>query len=341
MAQEPRTLFSPLLQTDHPLTIEPTLDSADSNPKKITEEDGAIVESLKTEEFIVSWDSLEDAVTYNLYVSVSPKRNSNIVQKDIATNYTTWVPPLFTEVITYYFWVAWVDEDGVETYITDDPASLQTRIHQEAFAENPLPTSCLMLPETDTLNCEIKQALEYIRSGNELQSAISGEKALLFLRRHASDLPWGIPCACNDSADKQNNPDYNGRGRCKLCFGTGIYGGFYPAIPVTIRYESAPNQNYVRTKQGYQLEHQFNTYMIWDPRVRTGDLIVRKADGSRYIVNNVKETSSRAIRLHQEFDITQVEKTSILMEVTDTQIQELTDKASAPGVLMDGFKLFG
>jgi len=138
-----------------------------------------------------------------------------------------------------------------------------------------------------------------------------------------------------------SDPDYQGRGRCSLCFGTGVFAGYYPAIPVMIRYSSAPEQVYKYTKRGMETSHAFNTYMLWEPIVNVDDLIIRASDGSRYRVEKRKETSARAIRLHQEFDLTVIEKTSILYEVSDAAINAALAQAQVPGYAISRFRIFG
>jgi len=182
---------------------------------------------------------------------------------------------------------------------------------------------------------------EYIRAGDRFQLENDGEPALLFIRRHAEDRPFGVPCECNNSIEAETDPDYQGRGRCQICYGTGIYGGFYPSIPIRIRYSNLPGKRYNRTKTGFDIEHAFNTFMIWAPEVHKDDLVVRITDGTRYVVTQRNESSARGIRLHQEFDLSQIEGEDIKMDINDVNIQKALDQLNVPGFVRDSFKVFG
>jgi hypothetical protein len=354
------SLYNPELLSDHPVTITPALDVADGNPMVVSETqpldfpkpsfrgDAARVgvsEWKATEAYDIAWPLQKGAKLYRLYASMSPVGHGFMVEDNIVEPATRFYPPYFTESVAYFFWIQVVDAAGKATWLTDVPSSLMATREKLAFFPNPITDDPCFYPAANELNCEMAKALSYIRSGDRLQLELNAEPAWLYLRRHAEDRPWGIPCSCTDSPnnedDPDSDPDMQGKGRCKLCFGTGIFGGFLPHISIAIRYGNAPEQNFVHTKRGFQLEHKFNTYMLWLPTVRVGDLIVRQ-DGSRYeVVKSNPDISTRGVRLHQEFDLQQVEKTDILMEVTDKAIQRSLDKAKLPDFLKAGYKSFG
>lgn len=367
------SLFNPELMTEHPITITPVYDIADDNPLVISESVSPTVlenykdtdftpdpndtikppkdlrgdvarvgisQRLATEAYDISWPKQAGAKTYRLFASMSPTNKLNMIQKDIKGTSTRFFVPYFSEVVAYFFWVVSVNDEGKETYITDIPSSLMASVEKSAFFPNPIVDDPKFYPAANELNHELVNILEYIRSGDRLELGINGEPAFLYLRRHAEDRPWGIPCSCTDKDD--SDPDYQGRGNCKLCFGTGIFGGFLPKISISIRYGNAPEQAFVHTKRGFELKHAFNTYMLWLPTVRVGDIVVRGVDGSRYQVTKVSpDISTRGVRLHQEFDLQQIEKQDILMEVTDQAIQFSLEKAALPEFLRSGYKSFG
>jgi hypothetical protein len=351
------SLNNPELLTDHPITITPIINVADGNPLVISETTPTdeprpsfrgdfarvgVSQWKHTEGYDISWPRQRGAKTYALYASMSPTGHGFLIEDEIKGTSTVFYPPYFTESVAYFFWVQIVDVDGKKSWITDVPSSLMATREKLAFFPNPITDDPCFYPAADELNCEMTKVIEYIRSGDRLELEINGEPALLYLRRHAEDRPWGIACSCTDGGNgDDSDPDMEGKGRCKLCFGTGIFGGFLPHITIAIRYGNAPEQNFVHTKRGFQLEHKFNTYMLWLPTVRVGDLVVRQ-DGSRFeVVKSSPDISTRGVRLHQEFDLQQVEKTDILMEVTDEAIQKSLDRARLPDFLKSGFKSFG
>lgn len=354
------SLHNPEILGDHPITITPAIDVADENPLVISDTqpldfpkpsfrgDAARVGVSQwnaTEAYDIAWPKQKGAKFYRLYASMSPSGHGFLIHDNIKTAFVRFYPPYFTESVAYFFWVQSVALDGTTEWITDVPSSLMATREKLAFFPNPISDDPCFYPAADQLNCEMAKVIEYIRSGDRLQLEINGEPALLYLRRHAEDKPWGIPCSCVDSPqnddDPDSDPDMEGRGRCKLCFGTGIFGGFLPHISIAIRYGNAPEQNFVHTKRGFQLEHKFNTYCLWLPTVRVGDLVVRQ-DGSRYeVVKSSPDISVRGVRLHQEFDLQAIEKTDILFSVTDEAIQFSLDKAKLPDFLKPGYKSFG
>ena len=342
------TLQQPGLQTEHPITIVSDPDASNSIPEDFIIDVGGI--SKKTRRcnlaYKLSWDEVSravqgTAVSYTLHGSVSPFRRDNVLQTGIIGTEVIFNPPIFIETLSYYFWISAVFDDGSEEFISETPATLENSTHKTAFADGSISFSEKLLPDTCGWNDELENVIEYIREGNLLQLQSTGEKALLFLRRHGEDRPFGVPCACNDSFLADADPDYEGAGRCTMCFGTGIYGGFYPSIPILIRYEAMPTKDFDPDVRGYTLDHAFTSYMLWEPVVRNGDLIVRLQDGSRYEITSRSESSDRGIRLHQDADLRQVMRTDILMQVTDEKINKALEGAEKAGFVRDGFLAFG
>lgn len=354
------SLFSPDLQTDHPIVIVPLINAGDSRTTVISETpttdeaDGLQPGSLRgdftrtgvssgpsPEAYDICWSRVKGAVKYRLWGSMSPVGHGILLQDDLKAAEAVFHPPYFSEVVAYFFWVSSVDKDGKETFITDAPASLMATREGKAFAEGVLTKDC-RIPGLDELNCMMKGAVEFIRAADRLQLELNGEPAWLYLRRYAEDRPWGMACSCTDQRNADDSdPDYSAKGRCKLCFGIGIFGGFLPRIPIAIRYGNAPEQIWKWTKRGQELQNAFNTYMLWTPVVRVGDLVIRQ-DGSRYVVEKTRpDIGVRGVRLHQEFDLKQVEKTDILMEVTDKAIADGIAKSGLPKFHRDAYRIFG
>jgi hypothetical protein len=335
------SIFGPDFQTKHPVRIEAIQTATDANPVTPIIGQGGVVQDRITEQVRISWTKLKGAKTYNLYGSLSPINKNNILQEGITGLETTFIIPVFTQALQYYFWVAGVDVNGKVTYLTQDPATLATRLSKDAFHPNPLTPDCRWLIDTNPLNCEMEKDLQYIRAGHRLQLEMGGEKAILFKRRHAEDRPWGIPCTCTQSFERETDPDYQASGRCKLCFGTGIFGGFYPGIPILFRYASMPSDKFTKETRGFQLEHKVDSWTLWEPFIGIDDLLLRVTDGTRFIVTDRSESSIRGIRMHQRFSLKEIEKTNILEQVTDQAIDQALTRAKVPGYSVSLFKVFG
>ncbi len=349
------SLYSPELKSDHPVTITAALDVSDDNPMTIAEsvpmdamdDLGTIKVGVSTwkatEAYDIAWPKVKGAVSYRLRASMSPNKVGDIIQDNLPNPITRFFPPYFSEVVSYFFWIEAVSGSGVATLLTDVPASLMSTAEKEAFEKGKITDDPVFWPAAEELNQELARDFEYVRKGNRLELEIGGEPAFLYLRRHGEDRPWSIPCSCTRSLEADDSdPDYNGVGRCKLCFGTGVFGGFLPKIKIAILKDgSAASQMFTWGKRGMTLSHVFNTAMLWTPVVRVGDLVVRKSDGSRYEVTKTNpDISARAVRFSQAFDLEQVKKTSILMEVTDKAIERSLLQARLPGFLREGYKIF-
>ncbi len=362
-------LHSPELKTDHPIIIVPVLDAADGNrvttvpsepfddldegkaggPAGSTVRPG-VSEWRVTEAYDLDWPEVAGAVKYRLWTSMSPAaydpgkdRLPTLAQDDLTEPHARFLPPYFSEVVAYFFWVSSLDSQGRETFLTADPASLMATAEKLAFNGTQITDDPAFYPGAAELDRAMGQAVEFIRSSNRLDLEIGNEPARLFLRRHASDKPWGIPCSCVRRIDlMDSDPNYQGSGNCKLCFNTRIFGGYLPSIPIAVRYGNAPEQAFVRKKSGFELQHVFNTAMLWMPVVRVEDLVVLERSGRRFKVTKVSpDVGMRAVRLQQFFDLDEVKKTSIEYEVTDDAIQKGLDKAKLPGFLRQGYKSFG
>ena len=367
------SLYSPEILTDNPILITPILDSADANPrhnsstgdgmvdrqeptpfiekpliipKKDTVGAGGIVTEVQNEAYDISWPSQKYAEYYRVYGSLSPLGNTNLLADKVGDLSWIFVLPYFTEVVEYYFWVSYIDSrTGNEVYITQDPSTLRSSQANKAFSSNPLTRSEEFYYDIEILDLEQKKTLEFARKADRLMLENDGEPAWLYMRRYASDKPFGIPCSCvNKNSPLNNDPDYNGRGNCSLCFGTGIYGGYYPKVAIRIRYANLPVKTFKWSKSGQQLLNEFNTFMIWAPVVRPEDIIVRTMTGERFRVDpdkGVRTSTIRGLLVHQEFDLVGIPQNHISFNVTDDAIQKALDTAKIPKYLKSGYKVFG
>jgi hypothetical protein len=123
-----------------------------------------------------------------------------------------------------------------------------------------------------------------------------GERVRLFLKKIT-----GIPCHCRDFNRKtliyMKQPD----SRCKICFGTGIEGGYEGPYDIII----APDDSERRISQavqGRRLEHSYETYIGPSPIVQQRDFIV-KQNNDRYSIGPVRRPNARGNVLQQHFNL--------------------------------------
>jgi hypothetical protein len=333
------TLFSPELQTDNPVTITPNIDIGDINTSNTIQGLGKISSSAVTQAYDVSWPAQQGAVSYNVYGSMSPLGISNLLASGLTeTNYVFNVP-FFSETVEFYFWVASVDSKGVATLLSSDPCTLISAAMASVI--NPVTGDPDYMPDPAGINAETLKNYAYIRKGHRFLIENDGEPAWLYLKRGAEDKPWGAACTCTDMNDDDDDQDLQGRDRCKLCFGTGMYGGYYPKISTKIIYQGDVEKTFRFQKGGRLVEQTFNTLMLWSPTVRVGDLIIRAQTGERFRVSKRSESSKRGIRFKQEINLEQISQTDILMELTDAAIADALTTSKFPGFLRSGYKIFG
>jgi hypothetical protein len=125
------------------------------------------------------------------------------------------------------------------------------------------------------------------------------EPAYLMLRRTK-----GLPCGCTDVDTKQP------RTGCKVCYETGIQGGYYGPIDILF---VDPDTEISRMidENGVKVERKSRSYLGPSPIVQNGDLIIRR-NGERMTIGNVTYKSPRGVLLQQEFD-------AILLPSRDTR----------------------
>ena len=130
-----------------------------------------------------------------------------------------------------------------------------------------------------------------------------GERVKVFIRKNV-----GIPCPC--IPDEHHNQPIND---CKICYGTGIVGGYEGPYDLLI----APDDAERRISQkdiGRTLEH---TYEVWTgptPLLSQRDFVV-KINGDRYSVGAVRLPSNRGMVLQQHFNIGHIDEKDIRYQV--------------------------
>jgi hypothetical protein len=132
-----------------------------------------------------------------------------------------------------------------------------------------------------------------------------GERVLLFKRKSA-----GKKCECyekNERTHKQAKV-----GPCKICWGTGIVGGYDGPFEIKI----APAQNDQKismTERGMKLENTENTWTGISPNIDQRDFVLRKKF-QIFAIGPVSVPEIRGITTQQHFQIEYVDSTDIRYE---------------------------
>lgn len=268
----------------------------------------------------LSWNIQKDEGLegYNVYYSVHPltryKANKNGV---VTTNNFEMNLPLFPNNIIFYFWISKV-VNGQETFLNEEGQSTYDSAEKETFEDNPM-TSNNGFPETDNINSQLSDLLERSKDDKKMALQMLGVKCDVYLRRWGTQEPFGVPCKCTEGRD---DSDFIGSGRCPLCFGTGIIGGYYPPIELFIRFPAKPANDFKGTLRGITLSQTYDAWTIVPPILREQDLIVRKIDGRRWNVRGVQVAFFRGAATLQYFSLDLLVPTNIKYIVSLEKINE-------------------
>lgn len=314
-----RNYFNPIFSTSV-ITVEPVIGSL-------------------TQQLTVTWPRVPNAIGYNVHAGNTPRFKSNVVNPALLTT-TTYVLAATRSApdIVVHVWVEAVFPFSAQL-LQDLGATVYDR--QDAFDKSPLNPEGYGLT-VDIDNDYMTYIRDEIRRRNKTMLENDAEEMTIYMKR------WrGTPCQCNKLAnslvqgndpDIDADPDYNNSpGRCTQCFGTGIYGGFWPGIDLLIRYGNLPRRMIKYTSQGLDLEHDFDSWTLWLPKLHKHDLVVRKSDGQRFIIDGIGQSEWRNIPLHQEMRLLNLQSGDTRELVSDSTIASADAARIAAGYSDPGF----
>ncbi len=163
----------------------------------------------------------------------------------------------------------------------------------------PLPLSFLPSPDS-----EGEWLLWEIRNREKLILDIGGEKVKLLKRK------WeGTRCSiCWDEVRKTGEAD------CEACFGTGIEGGYYPAIDIVISLVNPAVKVIEIQDHGMRRTVAPRSWTLWEPQLQNKDLVFTKQGEGLWILN-VTPTLWRGLVLHQNFDTDTIEHSNVIYKL--------------------------
>jgi len=149
--------------------------------------------------------------------------------------------------------------------------------------------------------------LEEIRNREKLILDMGGEPVKLLKRR------WeGTKCTvCYDEVRRQAESD------CLTCYGTGIVGGYYPQINITVSLVNPATRTLVIQDHGVKREVTPRCWMQWEPTIQGKDLIVTRQN-ARLWIQNVTPTLWKGLVIHQNFDTEVIEHSNIIYKIPIT-----------------------
>jgi hypothetical protein len=130
-----------------------------------------------------------------------------------------------------------------------------------------------------------------------------GERVQFFVRKHV-----GLPCTCfPDPYHKQPMND------CRICFGTGIMGGYEGPYAGIIAPDDA-ERRITQKDSGRTVEHAYEVWTGPAPILSQRDFLL-KLNGERYSIGAVRFPSSRGMVLQQHFNIGHLDEKDIRYRV--------------------------
>jgi len=269
----------------------------------------------------VVWDSVPLAISYNVYGSPSPFTKNKLNTTPITNTFFTYDAPQVPEDVVWHFWVSWINVLGQETFIESEPATLYTNVDPFATANNPQTTAFGLNQIPDSMMYFYR---DEIRRREQAVLENDGEWFKVFLRKWS-----GKPCPHQDERTS-SDPDYDSAGFCKLCFGTGILGGFWPGFDIKMRYKDLPERHIILTEQGIDFSHDFESWTLWLPKLHEHDLVVRQINGERFIIQNIAESSWRGQPLRQKLRLICLQPGDIRQLVEDNTIEDAMTHQNDP-----------
>jgi hypothetical protein len=211
---------------------------------------------------------------------------------------------MFPQNVVWYFWLSKV-VNNTETLITKDGENANT-VDEATFLGlkiSPYTTSSTF-PETDNILKQMQALIPEVKRRTLFTLQLDGVECSLYKRRFGSDKPFGIPCPCIEDDPATPDRDFRGRERCSLCFGTGILGGYYAPMDITVRFNVMPAKNFKGTIRGLSVNQTYEAWTMWTPLLVAQDMILRKYDGTRWIVSEVAHGGPiRGVITHQNLSL--------------------------------------
>lgn len=261
----------------------------------------------------VAWPAQANAVSYNVYGSASPYTRNKLNEVAVLTTPFLYTTPIVNRDVYWNIWVSWIDGLGVERFISDDPATVYAR--EYLFSDTTAgSTQTTQYGQQTVYEPAMSFYSEEIRRRHRVTLENDGEPFDLYLRRWEEQ-----PCPQDDARISEDS-DGHSLTKCTHCFGTGLLGGFYPKIRILARYGNIPTRKISFNREGMLLGHDFNSWTLWSPLLRSSDLMVRVSTNERFLVDDAANSSWRGKLLQQQMRLLSLQPGDIRYSVTDEAI---------------------
>jgi hypothetical protein len=220
--------------------------------------------------------------------------------------------PAFPPSQIVYFWVSW--NDGTADHFIEDMGSYAIATAQLGqFQPSPLSE------ETENLYLVSDDQQYYFEEIRRRAKAIledTSEDVDLFIRQ------WrGLPEPSSQNA-LGLDPNYQVMTRDPRSYGVGFFPGFFPAIGIRMRFGALPSALLDFQLPGLRPMLTNEAWTLWEPIVHENDLVIRKSNGIRYVVNSNAFSNNRGVPIVQRLSLSVVAPNSPMLRVTDAGVRE-------------------
>ena len=296
--------------------------------------DSPIVRIYPTEDrlqYRIVWPAQSGADGYRVYGGFDPLYVRSLIsgQYDLPATQTEFIfnAPFYPPGQIVYFWVAAV-EGGAPRFL-DEYGSYTLRTDQASkfddFSRFSDTTEALMALGDQKYYME-----EIRRRAKAIQEDVA-EEVYLFIKQ------WrGLP---DPTAQDQLglDPNYQAMTRGDKSSSTGFYPGFFPSIPILMRFGGLPTSQLDFQLPGLRPLLSNESWTIWDPIMHEGDMVVRKTTGQRYVATSVAFGNYRGVPIDQRIALDIISPTSPLQKINDTNMKERWKSVNSADFMRAGF----
>lgn len=136
---------------------------------------------------------------------------------------------------------------------------------------------------------------------------VIGNCELYLLKR----MRTGELCECHDEIRGSRNPD-----KCKICFGTGYRGGFYPPMKIKVVYLNAPSKMEEMSLHGsFEGDSTLQFWTVNYPVIQENDIVLNSVSGDRFTVTNWQPSYKNGFLIRQTVQVDKLPETSIFYKI--------------------------
>lgn len=284
------------------------------------------------------WPAVSGAVSYSVYAGFSPLVQHAVLKTTTtALTYTfQFFPSVPTDLITQV-WVKATFGNATTSWIQAEAATVENSTDYLARSNNPLePSYSRLSVDNDYMRFviaevrrravvmiqndgeefviyPIRRSGAYCNCNQQYGNVVSGTDAI---QGNVNSSDVGIGKEPDVSADSQNDALH----QCPRCFGTGIKGGYYSGMPVLMRYGNIPPRHVFYKGFAMDLEHNYNSWSLGDPRLHQHDIVRRVKTGEMFVCGEPARAEVRGVVTHQECKLDLLPPGDARYLVTDASI---------------------